>query len=130
MSIRATVLGLIILWAIICVLVSSAWAGGMDPRMDPKGAKAVQQTQGIDGVIVKFKGEMNEAKAVAAGERLTKTAGVPLRYERQFLGGEVVYRLPGPRSEAAVKALVKKLAADPTIEYVEPDSVMTIQKPR
>ena len=125
MSIRVTLLAAVVLWAVISVFVSAAWAGGTDPRSEAKGARTVQQ--GIDGVIVKFKGDMDDSKALAAGTRLSKTAGVTLRYERRFLGGEVVYRLPAPQSEARVKALVKKLAADPSIEYAEPDSIVTIQ---
>lgn len=122
MSIRLTLLAAVVLWAIISIVVSFAWAGGMPD----KASRSVQQ-QGIDGIIVKLRGDIDEAKAVAAGARLSKTTGVALRYERQFLSGAVVYRLPSARSPASVDALVKRIAADPAIEYAEPDSIITIQ---
>ena len=127
MSIRLTLFGAIVLWAIISVLVSVAWAGGSESTMPKMTQSNRPQSAGIEGIMVKFRGEMDSTKAVAAGERLSSAGGVKLRFERQMGGGAVLYKFP-VRSAASVDALVKKLQSDPAIEYVEPDSIMTIQK--
>jgi hypothetical protein len=126
MSLRLTLFGAIVLWAIVSVLVSAAWAGGTDASMPPNPSR---QQAAIEGIMVKFRGDLDPTLAVTAGERLSKAGGVKLRFERQMGGGVVLYKFP-PRGEASVQALVKKLQADPSIEFVEADSIMTIQKPR
>lgn len=90
---------------------------------------AVMARDATDRIIVKFR-DRTLARATALGTgtvgALSERAGVALRHLRAMSGDAQVLTLPTRMSLAEVEALARKLAADPAVEYAEPDRRMFI----
>lgn len=97
---------------------------------NPTGEKTSSTISGVptDQIIIKFKASAEAAglEAVSAPpvSALSQTAGVTLNYFRAMSGEAHVLKLPQTLPYADVQAIVKKLAARPDVEYVEPDRRM------
>ncbi len=80
-----------------------------------------------DRLIVKFRDPATREAAVLSEPQiksLSARAGVALHHLRPLAGGAHLLRLPGYRPLAEAQALASALAADPSIEYAEPDAFM------
>ena len=86
-------------------------------------AEAPAADSGVtDQIIVKYRAGVASAKPQTA--RWSALAGVALEHARDFGAGGHVLRLKEKVSLAQVEAIAKRLAADPDVEYAEPDQIM------
>jgi serine protease len=77
----------------------------------------------ISGIIVKLKPSAGKA-SMAPTSRLARVAdgaGVPLQYVRTLATGAQLAALPGPVDAAQARAAAARIAADPDVEYAEPN---------
>ena len=85
-------------------------------------------------MIVKFRdaatsaaAQRGEALPALQVDRLSARAGQPLGHDRAMSGGAFVMRLFQALSAEQARSLAANLAADPAIEYAEPDMLMQPQ---
>jgi len=80
-----------------------------------------------DRIIVKLR-DMQTARMTTMSARqvvnLSTAAGVPLTHFRAMSGDAQVMQLPRPMPIAEVEAIVRRLSADPQVEYAELDRIM------
>lgn len=86
------------------------------------------QESSVQRIIVKFRGQSvgattrNTAHApVMSMRELSDSVGVELNFYRDMSTGAKVLALPQAMPIAEVKFIAKKIAANPTVEYAEPD---------
>lgn len=106
---------------IIMGLAASSTAGAQ-----PAGRPPSRPSSPVSGLIVKFKAAAPPA-APGAPTRLQALAvrsGVRLRFHRNMSGKAQVLALPEAMSEERAKEIARLVAADPAVEYAEPDSIM------
>jgi len=93
-------------------------------RAPPKLIPAVHAT--TDRVIVKFRDPvLSTARSLSANHvsNLSGAAGISLRHVRPMSGRAQVFALPRHMSMADVELIARRLAADPAVEYAEPDRI-------
>lgn len=117
--------------AVAALYVFPATAG----RIDTSGLQAPQQ-EGFDRFIVKYRDDSSESASPsalnaalnrAAGAALAKRNGRALglqRLMRLAAGGADVVRSERPLDRVEAESLMRQLAADPSVEYVEVDQRM------
>src|SRR5690242_1440127 len=81
---------------------------------------AAEQTGGI---IVKLKPSAAKAALTPASRlaRVADGAGVPLRHVRTLATGADLAALPAPVDADQARALAARIAADPDVQYAEPN---------
>lgn len=96
----------------------------------PTEIAAIAQTQGssIQRIIVKFRATGVRPAASAAARaptmsmrELSDSVGVELNFHRDMSTGAKVLSLREAMPRAEVESIAKKIAADPAVEYAEPD---------
>lgn len=117
-------LGVVISIGIVSVQPSVTYAGGRGMTSPLKSSSQYQYT---DQLIVKYR-DMSVARATVLKKEhvdaLSATAGVALTHFRAMSGDAHVFKLPHRMTMTEVEALVRKLKADPSVEYAEPDRRM------
>jgi serine protease len=95
--------------------------------------KAERDSQETDQIIIKFSAALEgqgrkDGKAVPPGKdllaKLSKAAGVELRYLREISGESFVIQLPGKMPLDRVRNLTKRLEAAGLVEYAVPDLIL------
>ncbi len=91
-----------------------------------QSANEVRAAQVTDRVIVKFKSEATNALPSGAvrAKALTASAGKALRHVRTMGDRVEVMGLAAAVSNAEARSIAAQIAADPTVEYAEPDYKM------
>jgi serine protease len=77
----------------------------------------------VSGIIVKFKPFTAKA-ALPPALRVLRVAdgtGIPLQHERTLATGAQLAALPAPIDAARARAMASRIAADPDVEYAEPN---------
>lgn len=127
-------------WQVATVAAATAVAAlyvfpAMAGRIDTSGLQAPQQ-EGFDRFIVKYRDDSSESASPsalnaalnrAAGAALAKRNGRALglqRLMRLAAGGADVVRSERPLDRVEAESLMRQLAADPSVEYVEVDQRM------
>lgn len=87
-----------------------------------------QRVEYTDRLIIKLRAP-NTATPPAAMRAnrlnaLSSSAGMNLQQVRQMSWGAQVFKLPGRMTLAEAAAVARKLRADPTVEYAEPDRIL------
>ncbi len=114
---------------LVAVLIAGAGipASGGASAGGPADATASLTRDATDRIIVKFR-DRSLARATVLGadavSALSRRAGMPLAHFRPMSGDAQVLALPARMPLTEVQALVKRLAADPAVEYAEPDRRM------
>lgn len=106
----------------------AALAGGGDP------AAMLADAPPTDQIIVKYKSlavsQSPIGQSVASGNvsqqalALSRAMGMNVEHRRQMATGARVFRLKGKRGAAELAAALAKIAADPNVEYAEPDLLL------
>src|SRR5437868_15465246 len=75
------------------------------------------------GIIVKFKASAEKAALMPAARlaRVADGAGIPLQHVRTLATGAQLAALPSPVDAAQAQATAARIAADPDVEYAEPN---------
>lgn len=106
------------LWCFATILVWS-FPAHAQKTSDPVGADWATQ------VIIKFKPDQDGAKkgklSKSLNTQMNDLAGVELTYFRDMASGAKVMRLTGAMQIAEVERIAKRIAADASVEYAEPD---------
>jgi serine protease len=77
----------------------------------------------------------NQEAAREAARALAEIAGVELRHVRLMSGNAQVVEVVGmtgldsAQAQETIESVVRRIEADPAVEYAEPDSIMQIQHP-
>ena len=115
--------------------IASATMAGSAETLTPKQALLKGQAvaarppaeQVIHRMIVKFR-EGGSATALAAGnariQKLQSATGPGVKHVRDLAGGASLMSLGAPMPLSQAKAVAARLAADPEVEYAEPDVMM------
>jgi len=125
--------GKILLFSGLCAALGSAaaLAGGADPLAGKMNLPALQAAQAYQGFIVKYRtGAAERSSAAAASRSLAAAAaetGTRLDAVRRLATGAQLVRASGGLDRAGAEALMRRLARDPNVAYVEPDVRLTIQ---
>ena len=80
----------------------------------------------VSNLIVKLRAptsDLAHAKAATSMRAHTAGAGISMKSAVGMSGGASVVALESPMSLSSAKALAARLAADPAVEYAEPDIV-------
>ncbi|MFZ5483236.1 MAG: S8 family serine peptidase [Pseudomonadota bacterium] len=108
------------------ILTASAYGGGLDIR--PGTEQDVLVRQWARNIIVKLRpvsgSTVPAAMSEVAARNLSHRAGFPLGRVRPMSGGAHVMSLPENMPLAKAQSLAKKLMADPSVEYAEPDLIL------
>lgn len=139
---RVSISALMSMTAVIALLAASG-ARALEPTPatptgEPPpvvGTAEIPATQ----IIVKYRDTAVEragsvTAAIASAQTLSQEAGVELRHVRLMSGNAQVVEVPslvGIESAAAqqqLEEIVARIAADPGVEYAEPDAIMQIQQ--
>jgi serine protease len=77
----------------------------------------------ISGIIVKLKPSVEKAAMTPASRlaRVADGAGIPLQHVRTLATGAQLAALPGPVDATQARATAARIAADPDVEYAEPN---------
>jgi serine protease len=103
---------------------STVWAGGAGPLVQSPTPKRHDYT---DRLIIKLRDvQATRATTMSASRvgRLSAAAGVTLTHVRAMSGDAQVLKLPQRMSLAEAQVIARRLAADPQVEYAEPDRIM------
>jgi serine protease len=95
----------------------------------PTTVTATTARDATDRIIVKFRDRALGRASVLGADTvgaLSQRAGMPLAHFRAMSGDAQVLALPVRLPLAEVEALARRLAADPAVEYAEPDVRMFI----
>ena len=79
-----------------------------------------------DQIIIKLRAEKGNKASVFSAKKmsvLSSIAGKPLSHKRVMSGNANVLRLPSKINISEVEDIVKRLKADPSVEYAEPDRI-------
>ncbi|MBI5245200.1 MAG: S8 family serine peptidase, partial [Elusimicrobia bacterium] len=90
-------------------------------------AKPNPRKSDTDQIIIKFRNRQMSTASVlgpAHVKNLSSAAGVEVRHLRRMSGEAQVLKLPSRMPIEQVEAIVKRLSADPDVEYVEPDWIL------
>ncbi len=119
----ALLLGTVVLPGALFMSLSVAWAGGAFITAAPVPSKEIS----TDRIIVKLR-DRQVARATSLGPNhvtgLSVAAGIGLTHFRAMSGDAQVMKLPRQMPLAEVEAIVRRLSADPQVEYAEPDRIM------
>lgn len=111
--------------AAVIVVCPAGIALSQAPALQGKKAASTRPEPMIHQMIVKLRNPTAAEKVSALGSArvsaLSKSAGVQLKGFRAMSGDASVLSLDAPMSLADARALAARLAADPTVEYAEPD---------
>lgn len=78
-------------------------------------------------IMLKFRDGRDEQAARAALPALSRQAGLGMVYVRPMSGQAHVLRFPAEISSDQMEQALRRLRADPSIEYAEPDRRVKIQ---
>ena len=84
----------------------------------------------ISQIIIKLKAGMDgKPQPLTANllQSLASTAGVSLAYVRPLAGDAHVLQVANPMSVQDITAITTKLSQHPSVQYAEPDKIMTAQ---
>jgi len=118
------VLGVAILISMGVLQPSPTRAGGAGVAAQPQSVLHYDYT---DQLIVKYRDPSIARAAVLSSARvraLRETAGVALTHFRAMSGDGHVFKLPRRLTLSEAAAVARKLNADPSVEYAEPDQRM------
>ncbi|MEW5838535.1 MAG: hypothetical protein AB1717_06850 [Pseudomonadota bacterium] len=79
-------------------------------------------------VIIRFKNATTEAEARALLPELNAQLGCDLVYVRPMSAGVHLLRLSSPLDAPAFDSVLRRLSADPAVDYAEPDRLVTIHR--
>jgi len=113
---------------LLVVLALAACAAPPVPASDPVQAprRASPATPAGFGTMLKLKDPKLMLEDKAQLDRLVQVAGAPIELVRRMSGDAYVIRLV-VADEAAYRAALARLRANPSVEYVEPDQVLRTQ---
>ncbi len=119
----AVFLGIAALSGALFMSLPTAWAGGAFVTAVPASPKEIS----TDRIIIKLRdNQVARATSLSPAQvaGLSAAAGIGLTHFRAMSGDAQVLQLPGRMPLAEVEAIVRRLSADPQVEYAEPDRIM------
>lgn len=113
---------------LLLVFASGIAALGCAPSAETKPAApdepAARQVTGGGQVIIKFRNPAVDPSNTDTLAALSATAGTPLEFVRPMSGGAFVLRAGGVTDPDRLAEVIRRLAARPDVESVEPDRVL------
>ena len=108
--------------AVVVLTGTSAFAGGSTLQAPPTAESSSGFSASTDQLIVRFRdASVANARAPQEVQRLANRLGESVQHRRSMSGRSEILKLARGYTRQEAQALARKLAADPAVEFAEPD---------
>ena len=113
---------------LVAVLLAPVLTGclGSEMSASERASESAAQSSSVQ-FMLKFRDGRDEQGARVALPALSRLAGLEMTYVRPMSGQAHVLRFPAETGSDQIEQALRRLRADPAIEYAEPDRRVKIQ---